>query len=139
MVSGQEMRDRLAGHFGTLVPLERRDSSQPSTDYTFADGCGVVGFIDSVSQPFCRSCDRLRLTADGKLRNCLFGREEWDVRSLLRQQSTSQSAGEAASELETAEAIEAVVRASLAAKRAAHGIDAADFSPPQRAMFQIGG
>lgn len=126
MISGDEMRSRLTARYGPLVPLQRRDPSQPSTDYTFADGIGAVGFIDSVSKPFCSACDRLRLTADGKLRNCLFGQEEWDVRGLLSE------------ELPASEII-AVVRACIAAKRAAHGIDAGDFSPPERAMFQIGG
>lgn len=121
MVSGKEMRERIATRFGELTPLNRLDPSQPSVDYGFADGKGVVGFIDSVSQPFCSGCDRLRLTADGKIRNCLFGQEEWDIRQL------------------SLEEIPAVVRDCLAAKRAAHGIDAQDFSPPERAMFQIGG
>ena len=131
MVSGDEMRSRLVARFGPLVPLERHDPSQPSSDYTFADGCGSVGFIDSVSQPFCGACDRLRLTADGKLRNCLFGREEWDVRTLLRVSADDRAV--------TASALESTLRACLAAKRAAHGIDADDFAPPERAMFQIGG
>ncbi len=56
-----------------------RDPSQPATDYRFEREGGIVGFIDSVSQPFCQSCDRIRLTAEGKLRNCLFGQEEWDL------------------------------------------------------------
>jgi cyclic pyranopterin phosphate synthase len=127
MVSGDEMRSRLAARYGALVPLARRDPSQPATDYTFADGVGAVGFIDSVSQPFCGACDRVRLTADGRLRNCLFSQEEWDVRPLLGEGPQS------------AEAIVALVRTCIAAKRAAHGIDASDFSPPERAMFQIGG
>jgi GTP 3',8-cyclase len=137
MVSGNEMRVRLAARFGALIPLPRRDASQPAVDYTFGDGLGVIGFIDSVSQPFCSSCDRLRLTADGKLRNCLFGREEWDVRQLFASDaSVPESAG---TETIRDGAIGSLVRACLAAKRAAHGIDAQDFTPPERAMFQIGG
>ncbi len=125
MVSGAEMRQVIEANFGQLVKLQEADAAQPATDYTFADGQGTLGFIDSVSQPFCAGCDRLRLTADGKLRNCLFSREEWDVRGLVRHASP--------------ESLEGTVRECLAAKRAAHGIDAADFSPPERAMFQIGG
>jgi cyclic pyranopterin phosphate synthase len=145
MVSGDELRARLATRYGGLVALPRRDPSQPSNDYTFADGAGVVGFIDSVSQPFCGACDRLRLTADGKLRNCLFGLEEWDVRSLLRgqacQPTTARGSPSSARQGISPRAadIESVIRACLSAKRAAHGIDASDFSPPERAMFQIGG
>lgn len=140
MVSGDEMRSRLSARYGALLPLERRDPSQPSTDYTFSDGLGAVGFIDSVSKPFCSSCDRLRLTADGKLRNCLFGQEEWDVRPLLSEDRLAAGAGasESASALQASEIL-AVVRACIAAKRAAHGIDASGFLPPERAMFQIGG
>ena len=124
-----ETRLRIAARFGPLEARTRIDSSQPSIDYGFADGIGTVGFIDSVSQPFCATCDRLRLTAEGKLRNCLFGREEWDVRDLLR--------GEVRNSDD--ESVVEIVRACLAAKRAAHGIDADDFKPPERAMFQIGG
>lgn len=121
MVSGKEMRDLITSRFGPLTPLDRVDASQPSIDYGFADDKGVVGFIDSVSQPFCSGCDRLRLTADGKIRNCLFGQEEWDIRQL------------------SSEEIPTIVRDCLSAKKAAHGIDEQNFSPPERAMFQIGG
>lgn len=125
MVSGDEMRRVIEATFGQLVKRGETDPSQPATDFTFADHRGVVGFIDSVSRPFCSGCDRLRLTADGKLRNCLFSREEWDVRSAIRDGS--------------GEALVSIVRQCLVAKRAAHGIDAVDFVPPERAMFQIGG
>ena len=56
----------------------------PARQYRFADGRGRIGVIPAVSQPFCGDCNRLRLTADGKLRNCLFAAEPWDVRALLR-------------------------------------------------------
>ena len=125
MVSGEELRRVIEDSFGQLVKIPGLNAAQPSNDYRFSDGQGVVGFIDSVSQPFCGGCDRLRLTADGKLRNCLFGREEWDVRSLLRDGVSG--------------SLTATIRECIAAKRAAHGIDAADFAPPERAMFQIGG
>ena len=84
-----------------------------------------LGLLILYPSRFVVAADRLRLTADGKLRNCLFGREEWDVRTLVRQSAPEQ--------------LEATVRECLAAKRAAHGIDSADFAPPERAMFQIGG
>lgn len=125
MVSGEEMRRVIADHFGQLVKIAGKNAAQPASDYKFADGSGSVGFIDSVTQPFCGGCDRLRLTADGKLRNCLFSQEEWDVRPLLRDGGLEQ--------------LITTVRDCLAAKRAAHGIDAVDFTPPERAMFQIGG
>ena len=67
-----------------LEPAERPDPSQPASDFDYADGGGRVGFINPVSQPFCGDCNRLRLTADGKVRNCLFALTEWDARALLR-------------------------------------------------------
>lgn len=126
MVSGAELRELLSSHIGPLQPVDRDDPSQPASDYQFTTGTASVGFIDSVSQPFCGNCDRLRLTSDGKIRNCLFGQEEWDVSSLLR---TSDSIAQ----------VQQIVRASVAAKHPSHGIASADFQPPQRAMYQIGG
>jgi cyclic pyranopterin phosphate synthase len=125
MVSGEELRGLLSDRYGPLHPVSGSDPSQPSSDYQFADG-GQVGFIDSVSRPFCGSCDRLRVTADGRIRNCLFGREEWNVASLLR--------GDA-----TLEELQELVRAAVQAKYPSHGIANPDFQPPERAMYQIGG
>jgi cyclic pyranopterin phosphate synthase len=85
-----------------------------------------VGFIDPVTRPFCDRCDRLRLTADGQFRNCLFSTTEWDVKAVLRG-----GGGDAE--------IEALLRACVAAKKAAHGIDTPAFARPARAMYQIGG
>jgi cyclic pyranopterin phosphate synthase len=101
------------------------DPGQPALDYRFADG-GRVGFINPVTRPFCDRCDRLRLTADGQLRNCLFSTVEWDARGLLRS-----GAGD--------EPLAAAIRDCVAAKRAAHGIDTPSFVRPARAMYQIGG
>jgi cyclic pyranopterin phosphate synthase len=126
VLSGQQIRETLEAALGRLVPLERDDPSQPATDYVFADGVGQIGFINPVTQPFCHSCNRLRLTAEGQIRNCLFSSEEWDVRALLRGSATD---GE----------VEDLVRASVGAKRAGHGINSEEFLRPQRAMFQIGG
>jgi cyclic pyranopterin phosphate synthase len=126
VVSGAELRALLQQRFGPIEPMPRTESSQPSTDYRFANHLGIVGFIDPVSTPFCEQCDRLRLTADGKFRNCLFGREEWDVRRLC---------GENAS----AAQIHALAWACVQAKYASHGISDSDFQQPERAMYQIGG
>lgn len=126
VVTGRELRQMLEAEFGPLTEAPGVDASQPSRDFLFADGRGGVGFIDPVSEPFCGNCNRLRLTADGKFRNCLFGREEWDVKSIV-----DASAEE-----------EAIYRAAMdcvLAKFAAHGISEAGFVPPQRAMYQIGG
>jgi cyclic pyranopterin phosphate synthase len=108
------------------VPAVRDDRSQPATDYEFADGIGRIGFINPVTQPFCGDCNRLRITAEGKLRNCLFSTVEWDVRELLR---TNADDGQ----------IAALVHDCVAAKRAGHGIDSPEFIKPQRAMYEIGG
>ena len=69
---------------GPLVPSPDQDPRAPALDYEYADGGGRVGFIASISRPFCMSCNRIRLTSDGKLRNCLFSLEETDIRGLLR-------------------------------------------------------
>lgn len=127
MVSGQELRERIEAKFGRLEPVENADVHQPARDFRLVDADLRLGFIDSVSQPFCSGCDRLRLTADGKIRNCLFGSEEWDVGAILR------------SEDATAVRIAELLSASTLAKHAAHGIASPNFQPPQRAMYQIGG
>lgn len=126
VVSGTELRTILESEFGTLEPVGRVDPAQPSSDFGFADGKGGVGFIDPVSQPFCQSCNRLRLTADGKLRNCLFGREEWDVK-------TSCDSGASDDDLYK------IAADCIRNKYAAHGISSTHFQQPERAMYQIGG
>ena len=108
--------------------LSNRDVSHqgPATEFEFTDGIGRIGFISSVSQPFCLSCNRIRLTADGKLRNCLFSLEETDIRGLLRGQENEAQ-------------IVAAVRASVAAKKEGHEINSARFVQPVRPMYSIGG
>lgn len=127
MLSGEEIRRIIEAEFGTLSLLPNTDPAQPARDYQFADGCGVVGFIDSVSTPFCSTCNRIRLTADGKIQNCLFGREDWSVASLLNREDYSE-----------ADVLD-MVRTAVQRKHAAHGIAQPGFEPPQRAMYQIGG
>jgi GTP 3',8-cyclase len=126
VLSGDDVRAILEREFGPLVPEPTLDPGQPARDLRFADGRGVVGFIDPVTNPFCERCDRLRLTADGQFRNCLFSTVEWDVRGALR-------GGEDDA------AIARMLRECVAAKRAAHGIDTPAFERPARAMYQIGG
>ncbi len=126
VLAGAEILARLTEALGPLVPVGRPRPSQPATDYAFADGRGRIGLINPVSQPFCAQCNRLRITAEGQLRNCLFSLREWDFRAALR-------AGH--SDTELAE----LIRACVAAKRPAHGIGDQDFARPERAMYQIGG
>jgi GTP 3',8-cyclase len=90
------------------------------------DGQGRVGIIASVSRPFCLSCNRIRLTAEGKLRNCLFALDEIDLKPLLRGGAP-------------AEQIAALVRANIAAKWEGHEINTARFVKPLRTMHSIGG
>ncbi len=98
----------------------------PATDFVFEDGIGHIGLIASISQPFCMSCNRIRITADGKLRNCLFSLDETDVRSLLRGDGTD-------------EQIVSAIRSSVAAKKEGHEINTARFIQPDRPMYSIGG
>lgn len=122
----QEIIDRLSSQIMPLTPVSRKDPQAPATDYIFEDGIGRIGFIASVSHPFCEQCNRFRLTADGRLRNCLFSLEETDIKPLLRENGTDDQ-------------ILHSVRESLKAKWSGHHINAADFVQPQRPMHSIGG
>ena len=84
LLAERHHRHALARDRAARFPFPDRDPRAPATEYRFADGIGSVGFIASVSRPFCLNCNRLRLTADGKLRYCLFAIEEDDVKGLLR-------------------------------------------------------
>jgi len=112
-----------------ICPLEDipdADPRAPATEYRFADGVGRVGFIASVSRPFCLNCNRLRLTSDGKLRYCLFAIEEADVKALLRNGAPD-------------EEIAAVIRGNVREKWIGHEINSAKFVAPPRPMYSIGG
>ena len=124
-----EIVETLSSEIMPLRPLDAESAENhggPATDFVFDDGIGRIGFISSVSQPFCMSCNRIRITADGKLRNCLFSLEETDVRSLLRGDATDQQIVDA-------------IRASVAAKKEGHEINTARFIQPSRPMHSIGG
>ncbi len=121
-----EIRQMLEAAFCPLVPSQRTDLSQPAVDFHFADGRGAIGFINPVSHPFCSDCNRLRLTAEGQVRNCLFSTVEWDARELMR-------GGGSDDELRT------LLRDCVWNKQPAHGVGEADFVKPARAMYQIGG
>jgi cyclic pyranopterin phosphate synthase len=131
VLCGAAIRAMLEAEFGPLVATARDDPSQPAVDFAFADGNGRIGFINPITQPFCGSCNRLRLTAEGKIRNCLFSTTEWDARAILRDDQLDPSAAE--------DALTDLVRSSVLAKKSGHGIDTAEFVPSKRAMYQIGG
>ncbi len=124
MVSQAEILERLGERF-RLTPVQERGSA-PAELFLVDGGPQTVGVIASVSAPFCASCDRVRLTADGQLRNCLFARREVDLRGPLRAGATD-------------EEIADLVIAEMWAKKPGHGIDRADFEQPERPMSAIGG
>ena len=125
MVDADEILTRLGEAF-TLTEVAEDRGSAPAEEWLVDGGPGRVGVIGSVTRPFCAACDRVRLTADGQLRNCLFAREESDLRAAMR-------AGADDAELA------ARMRASLLAKRAGHGIGDPGFLQPDRPMSAIGG
>ncbi|HUB80383.1 MAG TPA: GTP 3',8-cyclase MoaA [Bryobacteraceae bacterium] len=116
----------LSREIAPLVPVPDPDPRAPATEYRFADGGGTVGFIASVSKPFCLNCNRLRLTADGKIRYCLFAIEEDDVKRLMRSGAPDDQ-------------IAALIRHNVAGKWLGHEINSSKFVPPPRPMYSIGG
>jgi GTP 3',8-cyclase len=126
MVTADEILDRLAAEF-TLVPDDAAArGSAPAETFLVDGGPARVGVIGSVTRPFCGACDRVRLTADGQIRNCLFAREESDLRAALRSGASDDDLAERWT-------------AAVAAKRAGHGIDDVGFLQPARPMSAIGG
>jgi cyclic pyranopterin phosphate synthase len=123
VLTADDMLRTLQSEFGPLEPVPDADPRAPATEYRFADG-DRVGFIASVSRPFCMNCNRLRLTSDGKLRHCLFALNESDIRPLL---------DGSAAELERA------IRENIRQKWAGHEINRPRFVPPPRPMYSIGG
>lgn len=117
--------EALAAQFGPLTSL-LGDGHAPATTYRFDDGIGRIGIIASVSRPFCESCNRFRLTSDGKLRACLFSHDETDLRGLLR-------GGGSDSQIAVA------MQTCIAGKWEGHEINTARFLYPNRPMYAIGG
>ena len=109
-------------------PLEELPAKASSTArrFRFADGAGEIGFVNPVSEPFCSTCDRIRLTADGQLRTCLFSRREWDLKTPLRDGSSD-------------ERLEELIRFAIAHKELKHKINDPGFVRASRSMSQIGG
>jgi len=123
VLTADDMLETLAKEFGPITAVADADPRAPATEYRFSNG-DRIGFIASVSRPFCMNCNRLRLTADGKLRYCLFAREETDIRHLLRR---------------SPEELEAAIRSTIWRKWAGHEINRATFVAPDRPMYAIGG
>ena len=125
MVTADEIFKMLAAEF-TLEPASEPRGSAPAELFTVDGGPGTVGVIASVTRPFCGDCDRVRLTADGQVRNCLFAREESDLRTSMRAGATDDEVADR-------------WMAAMAGKRAGHGIDDPTFLQPDRPMSAIGG
>jgi cyclic pyranopterin phosphate synthase len=125
VVPGREILARIQARF-TLEPVPTENKSSTAKRWVFAGGRGEIGIIAPVSEPFCGNCNRLRLTADGKIRTCLFSVTEHDLRPLLRG---------GVSDEEIADWLKRVVWQ----KEARHHIGEAEFVPPPRSMSCIGG
>jgi cyclic pyranopterin phosphate synthase len=125
MVTADEILVALQAEY-LIKPAEEPRGSAPAERFTVDGGPATVGIIGSVSRPFCGDCDRVRLTADGQVRNCLFAREESDLRTALRAGASD-------------EQLAGLWRAAMRTKRAGHGIDDVSFLQPGRPMSAIGG
>jgi GTP 3',8-cyclase len=124
VLTGDEIRALIEERW----PLEELPAKPSSTArrFRFADGAGEIGFVNPVSEPFCSTCDRIRLTADGQLRTCLFSRREWDLKGPLRAGASDEKLAE-------------LIRFAVAHKELKHKINDPGFVRASRSMSQIGG
>lgn len=125
VISGTEIVARIAERWPVISP-DVGESHDPAVRYSYADGFGSFGVISSVTRPFCGNCDRMRLTADGTIRNCLFATRELDIRGPLRDGCSDDD-------------LIALIAAEIERKKAGHMIGAVQFIRPSRSMSQIGG
>ncbi len=124
VVTADEIHRRISALW-PLIPVVH-ERSETARKYRFADGRGEIGLIAPVTHPFCGHCSRIRLTADGKLRTCLFSKEDHDLKFMLRGGATDREIGDA-------------IRAIVEKKEKGHRINEPDFVPPSRTMVFIGG
>jgi cyclic pyranopterin phosphate synthase len=125
VLTGAEIRALVEERYGRLVELPAKTSST-ARRFRFADGVGELGFVNPVSEPFCSSCDRIRLTADGQLRTCLFSRREWDLKTPLRDGASDDE-------------LIRLIRFAVQHKELKHRINDPGFVRASRSMSQIGG
>lgn len=125
ILTGAELKAIIEAEYGPLVPIPG-DPSETARRYTFSDGIGEIGFINPVSEPFCATCDRIRLTADGQLRTCLFSTEETDLRAVVRSGASD-------------EAVALTIRQAVWNKELKHYIGDKRFKRANRSMSMIGG
>lgn len=121
-------QDEIVAAISAVYPLEQMSArgAAPADRWRYLDGRGVVGVIPSVTKPFCADCDRVRITADGQFRTCLFSTTEFDVRAVLRNGGTDDD-------------IATLIRHAVGTKWAGHQIGHVNFIRPKRSMSQIGG
>lgn len=122
--TGDQLLLMLQREFQSVQPIERPDPSQPAEEFEVEHG--RVGIIRSVTAPFCEACNRIRITADGSVRNCLFAASEMPLRGLIRSGASNED-------------LMSAIRGCLAGKAKAHGINEDGFQPPERPMYAIGG
>ncbi len=125
LVPGREVLERIDAVW-PLQAARRAGDAAPADRYRFVDGNGEIGVISAVTEPFCGTCNRLRLTADGAIRNCLFSDAEHPVRDLLRSGGTDQD-------------VAMLLRRAVWGKLPGHGINEPGFLRPRRSMSMIGG
>jgi cyclic pyranopterin phosphate synthase len=130
VVPAREILERIDAVFPLVAEPGSRQHVEPAARHRYADGVGDVGVIASVTEPFCGDCDRVRITAEGRFRTCLFALDETDLRALLR-------GGQPASVVD--DEVAAAIAGAVGAKWAGHRIGQVDFVRPARTMSQIGG
>jgi cyclic pyranopterin phosphate synthase len=121
-------QDEIVAAINEVYPLEQMPArgAAPADRWRYLDGKGTVGVIPTVTKPFCGDCDRVRLTADGQFRTCLFATDEFDLRAMLRGGATDTQIAEE-------------IRRAVGTKWAGHNIGNVTFVRPRRSMSQIGG
>ena len=126
ILPGSEILAIIEAHYGKLIPITDGDKAETARRYRFSDGLGELGFINPVTEPFCANCDRIRLTAEGGLRTCLFSQEETDLRAIIRAGGSDAD-------------IAAALRLAVSNKELKHFIGDKRFKRTQRSMSMIGG
>ncbi len=126
ILAGADIKAIIEAAYGPLVQITSGDPSETARRYTFSDGIGEVGFINPVSEPFCSTCDRIRLTADGQIRTCLFATDETDLRAVVRANTDD-------------EALAETLRQAVWKKELKHYIGDKRFKRASRSMSMIGG
>jgi cyclic pyranopterin phosphate synthase len=124
VLTGEEIRAVIDAEFPLVA--EKRPAGSTARTWRFADGQGRVGFVNPVSEPFCDDCNRIRLTADGRLRTCLFSLHETDLRALMRAGASD-------------DALEQAIRDAVWRKELKHHVNEPGFVQPARTMSAIGG